>query len=532
MWLGMLVFGSSTVALLAVLSRHPHRATFSSLAALLSLAFVISLLPSGVQLRSASLVADGRPVPRMTAAQGALIGITALALSPLLGFLLHVPVAAAALVSGNMVIFIPLFAKQGAYLAERRFRALGRNLILEGAARFIVGSVAGLILGVTGLAAGLCVGTAVALIALRNPSAHVSIQDRPRTSLIDTSLSLALLGLYIQFDVLVAPSIVARGSATAYDLAAVPSKGVYLILLAAGYLIFPFVRRHESGREIIVKAALVAFVVGVVFTVVLVAARPIIADVLDRPRAEFLVLGLLGLAMAFGGVTGMVISAGVARGVKHPWPPLLMGIATLLLSWPFRPSAIDFAIVLLVSQGVTCLLSIAICLWGPQREVDGAATTGASLRQLESLAEAGDPLALVQAMHELPEAEPPTHNGKTESIRVTFHLPLAVHATRAVVCGEWNDWSSDRDVMERSEDGFRLTIALVRGRTYRFRYLLDGDRWENSWNADMYVPNVYGSEDSVIDLRSTAENGSVRNGRRPGVTGRGVEPQSDTHRSI
>jgi O-antigen/teichoic acid export membrane protein len=526
MWLGMLVFGSSTVALLAVLSRHPHRATFSSLAALLSLAFVASLLPSGLQLRSASLVADGRPVPRMTATQGALIGGAALALSPLLGFLLHLPVAAVALVGVSLVIFIPLCAKQGAYLAQHRFRALGFNLILEGVARFTIGALAGVIFGVTGLAAGLFVGTAVALIALPNPCPHVSLQDRPRTSLIHTSLSLALLGLYVQFDVLVAPSIVARGSATAYDLAAVPSKGVYLILLAAGPLVFPFVRRHENGRTIVIRTAMVAFAVGVFFTVVLVAARPLIADILDRPKAEVLVLGLLGLAMSFGGVTGMVINAGVARGVKHPWPPLVMGIATLLLCWPFRPSAVDFSIVLLASQAVVCLLSIAICLWGRRRTVDGSATTEGALQQLESLAEAGDPLAPMQAMHELSEAERPIPKAKTVSIPITFHLPAEVCAQRAVVCGEWNGWSSDRDVMERSEDGFSLTIVLARGYTYRFRYLLDDDRWENDWNADMYVPNIYGSEDSVIDLRDPVESGPARNETEPGTAGTGAEARA------
>jgi hypothetical protein len=346
--------------------------------------------------------------------------------------------------------------------------------------------------------------------------------------LIDTSLSLALLGLYVQFDVLIAPSIVARGSATAYDLAAVPSKGVYLILLAAGPLVFPFVRRHESGRQIVIRTALVAFAVGLFFTAALVAARPLIADVLDRPKAGFLILGLLGLAMTFGGVTAMVINAGVARGIKHPWPPLVMGIATLLLCWPFRPSTIDFSIVLLVSQAVVCLLSIAICLWGRQRRTDDSATTDAPLQQLESLAEAGDPLAPLHTMHELREVDRPHANGKSVSIPVTFHLPAEVCAQHAVVCGEWNDWSPDRDIMERSEDGFSLTIELERGRTYQFRYLLDGSRWENDWNADMYVPNIYGSEDSVVDLREAVEGGPARNGTKLGTAGTGAEARAHT----
>jgi hypothetical protein len=108
-------------------------------------------------------------------------------------------------------------------------------------------------------------------------------------------------------------------------------------------------------------------------------------------------------------------------------------------------------------------------------------------------------------VHELPKVDRPHANGKSASIPVTFHLPAEVCAQHAVVCGEWNDWSLDRDIMERSEDGFFLTIELARDRTYRFRYLLDGNRWENDWNADMYVPNIYGSDDSVVDLRDAVE---------------------------
>ena len=38
------------------------------------------------------------------------------------------------------------------------------------------------------------------------------------------------------------------------------------------------------------------------------------------------------------------------------------------------------------------------------------------------------------------------------------------------------------------------------GRRYRFRYLLDGRRWENDWEADDYVDNDHGGQDSVVDL--------------------------------
>jgi hypothetical protein len=386
LWMGTVIFGSSTVALLAVLSRH-HHTKFSALAALLSLGFVVSLIPAGVQLRSASLVADGRPLPKLTLGQAVVVGALSLAIAPLLAYLLHVPVAASALVSIQMLIFIPLAAKQGGLLAKQRFRPLGKNLVLEGVARFIMGAVGGLTLGVTGLAAGLCIGTIVALIALPYPQSEKKAQDRPRTSLVDTSLSLALLGLYVQFDVLIAPSVLARGGATTYDLAAVPSKGVYLVLLAAGPLLFPFVRRGGGRRRLVVGACVVSFAVGLVFTALLIAA------VLGQPKAGFATFGLLGVAMTLAGLTGIVISTGVARGVSRPWPPMVLGLAVLLFSWPFRPTVTEFAVIVAGSHATTASYSMAIFLWGRRR---GLEVGPSSLRDVERLAKAGDPLARLQ----------------------------------------------------------------------------------------------------------------------------------------
>jgi len=71
---------------------------------------------------------------------------------------------------------------------------------------------------------------------------------------------------------------------------------------------------------------------------------------------------------------------------------------------------------------------------------------------------------------------------------------------------DWNDWSAGTDVMRRdAAGGFSLTVDLQAGRIYRFRYLLDGERWDNDWAADAYVPNRFGGDDSVVDLTALAE---------------------------
>lgn len=87
------------------------------------------------------------------------------------------------------------------------------------------------------------------------------------------------------------------------------------------------------------------------------------------------------------------------------------------------------------------------------------------------------------------------------SCRVTFELPAEVEAQSACLCGEFNDWDQSSHPMKRRKDGsFTLTISLKPGRQYRYRYLLDNARWENDWAADYYVPNMLGSEDSVVDI--------------------------------
>jgi 1,4-alpha-glucan branching enzyme len=85
------------------------------------------------------------------------------------------------------------------------------------------------------------------------------------------------------------------------------------------------------------------------------------------------------------------------------------------------------------------------------------------------------------------------------SCRVTFELPAQVNANTAALCGEFNECDATQHPMKRRKDGsFSVTISLKPGNEYRFRYLVNGERWENDWEADKYVPNEFGTEDSVV----------------------------------
>lgn len=85
------------------------------------------------------------------------------------------------------------------------------------------------------------------------------------------------------------------------------------------------------------------------------------------------------------------------------------------------------------------------------------------------------------------------------SCRVTFEVPAEVGAETASVAGEFNDWDKEAHPLKKRKDGrFSRTVYLDAGQKYRFRYWIDGERWENDWDPDKYVSNEFGSEDSVV----------------------------------
>ena len=90
---------------------------------------------------------------------------------------------------------------------------------------------------------------------------------------------------------------------------------------------------------------------------------------------------------------------------------------------------------------------------------------------------------------------------RPELLRVRFRLPGSLVAHVIHVVGDFNGWNRRADAMARSDDtgDWHLDLELERGRTYQFRYLVDGATWQNDWHADRYVPNPFGGENSVLE---------------------------------
>jgi hypothetical protein len=87
--------------------------------------------------------------------------------------------------------------------------------------------------------------------------------------------------------------------------------------------------------------------------------------------------------------------------------------------------------------------------------------------------------------------------------KVTFRLPAAAApaAKKVTIVGDFNGWDKETTLLKRQDNGdFAVTLDLDAGREYRFRYLIDGQRWENDWRADKYVRSPYGGDDSVVSV--------------------------------
>jgi hypothetical protein len=103
-------------------------------------------------------------------------------------------------------------------------------------------------------------------------------------------------------------------------------------------------------------------------------------------------------------------------------------------------------------------------------------------------------------------------NRETNRWVVTFVLPPEATIGPVWLCGEFNGWSTTALPMARTGDGrHSAEVELEPGRSYRFRYYLGEDRWENDWAADAYVPNEFGGADSVVELPTERPQG-----QRPG----------------
>lgn len=84
-----------------------------------------------------------------------------------------------------------------------------------------------------------------------------------------------------------------------------------------------------------------------------------------------------------------------------------------------------------------------------------------------------------------------------DETEVTFEFKRD-DVTSAQLVGEFSDWQEIDMKFDKKSQSFKTRIRLPKGEAFQFRYLLNQSEWENDYCADAYVPNEYGSENSVV----------------------------------
>ena len=104
-------------------------------------------------------------------------------------------------------------------------------------------------------------------------------------------------------------------------------------------------------------------------------------------------------------------------------------------------------------------------------------------------------------------AAPKTATAKTakpalKTKKINFSLPKEAveNAEKVALVGDFCSWDITKSIaLNKQKDGsFKTALELETGRSYQFRYLIDGTKWENAWDAEAYEPTPFGAYNSVV----------------------------------
>ncbi len=88
-----------------------------------------------------------------------------------------------------------------------------------------------------------------------------------------------------------------------------------------------------------------------------------------------------------------------------------------------------------------------------------------------------------------------------QEAEVTFEFAHPGAAKVALVA-EFNDWKPMPMTFVKKDRVFRTKTRLPKDKRFHFRYLINDKDWENDYQADAYLPNGFGSDNSVVDTSS------------------------------
>ncbi|MBQ4833448.1 isoamylase early set domain-containing protein [Pseudoalteromonas sp. MMG010] len=85
-----------------------------------------------------------------------------------------------------------------------------------------------------------------------------------------------------------------------------------------------------------------------------------------------------------------------------------------------------------------------------------------------------------------------------DEAEITFEFSHP-EATEVSLIGEFNEWEPKPMKLNKKLGVFKYKQRLPIDKEFTFRYLVNGEIWDNDHQADNYVANEFGSENSVVN---------------------------------
>lgn len=69
---------------------------------------------------------------------------------------------------------------------------------------------------------------------------------------------------------------------------------------------------------------------------------------------------------------------------------------------------------------------------------------------------------------------------------------------------DFNNWQPTMMKYIKKDKVFRTKCRLAQNQQFHFRYLINKKDWQNDHNADLYLPNEFGTDNSVVCTQRTS----------------------------
>lgn len=79
-------------------------------------------------------------------------------------------------------------------------------------------------------------------------------------------------------------------------------------------------------------------------------------------------------------------------------------------------------------------------------------------------------------------------------------LPQDITIDTVAVAGEFNGWDPAATPMKYSQKkkSWSATVELEPAIAYQYRYVINGEHWENDWHAEEYIANGVNGDNCVV----------------------------------